>query len=206
MSDNDIASTARIERREFLSVAATAIVAPALAPIPSNAKRPSLHASSQPELRPQPQRKAIYVPAGEDRSGVHKPLGISTIDFKLTAQDSGDAMLMIENTNRGKGGPGKHLHPLQDELFHVVEGEYVIVIGADRWSLKPGDTIFAPRNVPHVWAYVGDTIGRLRITFTPPGKMEAFFREVAKLNAMPPQDPAFWRAYDMELLGPPLPV
>jgi hypothetical protein len=40
--------------------------------------------------------------------------------------------------------------------------------------------------------------------FTPAGKMEAFFREVTKANAMPPQDAELWRAHGMELLGPPL--
>jgi len=29
---------------------------------------------------------------------------------------------------------------------------------------------------------------------------------VTRANAMPPQDPALWRAHGMELLGPPLPV
>jgi hypothetical protein len=36
--------------------------------------------------------------------------------------------------------------------------------------------------------------------------MEAFFRAVTAANAMPPQDPALWRAHGMELLGPPLPL
>jgi hypothetical protein len=36
----------------------------------------------------------------------------------------------------------------------------------------------------------------LLITFLPAGKMEAFFREVTKANAMPPQDPAVWQAHD----------
>jgi hypothetical protein len=53
---------------------------------------------------------------------------------------------------------------------------------------------------------VGNAIGRILITFMPAGKMEAFFREVAKANAMPPQDPELWRAHGMELLGPPLSV
>lgn len=86
----------------------------------------------------------------------------------------------------------------------MLEGEYVIEVGSERCSLKPGDTILAPRQVPHVWAYVGASTGRLLITFTPAGQMEAFFREVAKNNAMPPQDPALWRAHGMGLLGPPL--
>jgi hypothetical protein len=36
--------------------------------------------------------------------------------------------------------------------------------------------------------------------------MEAFFREVTKANAMPPQDPATWRAHGMGLLRPPLSI
>jgi hypothetical protein len=44
------------------------------------------------------------------------------------------------------------------------------------------------------------------ITFMPAGDMEAFFKEVTKANAMPPQDPALWRAHGMELMGPPLAV
>jgi len=40
----------------------------------------------------------------------------------------------------------------------------------------------------------------------PAGKMEAFFREVTKANAMPPQDPELWRAHGMELVGPPLSI
>ena len=50
----------------------------------------------------------------------------------------------------------------------------------------------------------GTARGRILITFMPAGQMEAFFREVTKANAMPPQDPALWRAHGMELLGPPL--
>ena len=39
------------------------------------------------------------------------------------------------------------------------------------------------------------------IAFMPAGKMEAFFREVTRANAMPPQDPELWRSHGMELLG-----
>jgi hypothetical protein len=71
--------------------------------------------------------------------------------------------------------------------------------------LKPGDSVTGPRNIPHVWAYKGGSPrGRILIAFTPAGKMPAFFREVTKANAMPPQDPTLWKAHGMELLGPPL--
>ncbi|HNV74209.1 MAG TPA: cupin domain-containing protein [Gemmatimonadaceae bacterium] len=179
-----------IKRRSFLGIA--------LAAIPLAARAESAVEDGQ--------GKAVYVRAGEDRTGTHKTLGISTIDFKVTSADSGGAMLVIENTNRGKGGPARHLHVDQDELFYVIEGEYAIEVGGERFALRSGDSILAPRQVPHVWAYVGETRGRLLISFTPPGKMEAFFREVSKTNAMPMQDPRLWREHGMELLGPPLTV
>ncbi len=185
-----------IERRTFLGLALAAVPLPYL----------DMDSAGVSIRRASDVSDPVYVRAGMDRDGVHKTLGISTIDFKVTSADTGGAMLVIENTNRGRGGPAKHHHLAQDELFCVIEGEYVIVIGDQRFDLKPGDTILAPRLVPHVWAYVGNTIGRLLITFTPPGSMESFFRLVSKGNSMPVQDPALWRAHGMELLGPPLPV
>jgi quercetin dioxygenase-like cupin family protein len=151
------------------------------------------------------QSSVLRVPAGEDRFGEHRGLGISTIAFKVSGQDS-NGLFVLENTFHAKGGPARHLHHDQDEWFYAVEGEFIIEVGQERWTLKPGDSLLAPRKVPHVWAYVGDAIGRMLITFMPAGKMEAFFREVTKANAMPPQDRALWRAHGMELLGPPLSV
>jgi quercetin 2,3-dioxygenase len=88
----------------------------------------------------------------------------------------------------------------------VVEGEFILEIGPERLRLNRGDSVLAPREVPHAWAYVGDTTGRLLVTFLPAGKMEAFFREITKANAAAPQAPELWRAHGMELKGPPLPI
>lgn len=148
---------------------------------------------------------ALRVAAGADRFGEHRGLGISAIDFKMTARDSG-GILILENTFRAKGGPARHLHYDQDEWFYAVEGEFIIEVGQVWFRLTPGDSLLAPRKVPHVWPFVGDTRGRLLIAFAPAGRMEAFFREVTKADAMPPQDPELWRAHGMELLGPPLAV
>lgn len=147
----------------------------------------------------------IRVAAGADRFGEHRGLGVSVIAFKVMPQDS-NGLLVLENTFHAKGGPARHLHHDQDELFYVTEGEFFIEVGEERFRLTQGDSLLAPRRVPHVWAHIGNGRGSMLITFSPAGKMEAFFREVTKANAMPPQDPELWRAHGMELLGPPLPV
>ena len=150
-------------------------------------------------------RSALYVAAGRDRFGKHRGLGVSYIDFKVLPEDS-RGLLVLENTFHAKGGPAKHLHLEQDEYFYALEGEFLLEVGAESFRLRPGDSLLAPRDVPHVWAFVGDAHGRILIAFSPAGQMEAFFRTVTQADAMPPQDPALWRAHGMELLGPPLKV
>ncbi|MDZ4721572.1 MAG: cupin domain-containing protein [Roseiflexaceae bacterium] len=145
------------------------------------------------------------IAAGADYAGEQRSLGISTIAFKVVPQDS-SGLLVLENTFHAMGGPARHLHHEQDEWFYVLEGEFLMEVGHERMQLYPGDSLMAPRRVPHVWASVGAGRGRILVTFAPAGSMVAFFREVTKANAMPPQDPVLWRAHGMELLGPPLSV
>lgn len=153
-----------------------------------------------------PPASVLRVPVGQDRFGEHRGLGVSAIQFKVTPQDQA-GVLIIENTFHAKGGPARHQHYEQDEWFYVAEGEFAFEVGQEKFTLQAGDSLLAPRRVPHVWAYVGGAaVGRIVISFMPAGQMEAFFREVTKANAMPPQDPALWRAHGMELMGPPLPV
>jgi quercetin dioxygenase-like cupin family protein len=149
--------------------------------------------------------RAVVVPASEDLFGERRSLGISTIAFKVLPSDRHDH-LVVENVFHAVGGPARHLHHRQDEWFYVVEGTFLFEVGSERVQLRPGDSLMAPQGVPHVWAHVGESLGRVLIAFLPAGRMEAFFREVTKANAMPPLDAALWSAHGMELLGPPLAV
>jgi mannose-6-phosphate isomerase-like protein (cupin superfamily) len=154
----------------------------------------------------EPSERVFRVGRGEDRSGEHLGLGISNVFFKVSSEDSHGGLLVVEMTHHAKGGPGRHFHYEQDEWFFVVEGEYIFEVGQELVRLKPGDSVFGPRKVPHVWAFVGDQPGRILFIFTPAGQMEAFFRASGKENAVPPQNPAFFHAYGMELVGPPLEI
>jgi len=146
--------------------------------------------------------------SGQDSEGQVRSLGISAISFKLI-QGGQDGLLIIENTFNKAGGPARHLHFNQDEWFYSLQGEFLFEIGSQKMLLKPGDSVLAPRQVAHVWAFSGSPRqeqGRILIAFLPAGKMEAFFRKVTQANAMPPQDPALWLEHGMQLLGPPLKV
>lgn len=152
------------------------------------------------------QAQGFLVERSHDRFGEHHDFGIGVFSFKVTPEDSGGSLLACELVHHARGGPARHLHNGQDEWFYVVEGEYIIEVGDERFELGPGDSAYSPRRVPHAWAHVGEDTGRIAFAVTPAGRLESFFRELSTIRGMAPLDPAFWRRYDMELVGPPLAV
>ena len=149
---------------------------------------------------------AIRVEHSTDRFGERRIIaGANVIAYKVAANDTGGGLFMFEQTSMRKGGPPRHLHHDQDEWFYILEGEYIAEVGDERMRLGPGDSLPAPRKIPHVWAYVGIGQGKLLIGFQPAGKMETFFQEAAKLREFA-ADEKLYRACGMELLGPPLAV
>ena len=186
-----------LERRDFLNGALAAFPLALLGQSAQAASAPTSPAIAK-------------VPAGEDRLGEHHIIGVSNTSFKVLTADSAGALFLFEHRNVGgeKGGPPRHVHHTEDEWFYVIEGNYIAEIGSTRVELKPGDSILGPREVPHAWAFVGDTPGRLLIAFTPANKMEAFFRDNEKRphGTEYMNDAAVYHAYGMELLGPPLAV
>jgi mannose-6-phosphate isomerase-like protein (cupin superfamily) len=148
-------------------------------------------------------KEAHLVRAGEDINNETHSLGFSHIAFKISPQETGGNLFIIEHSNLLPGGPPLHLHLAQEEWFYVMTGEVLFQVGDKRLTLKSGDSALAPRNVPHTFTAIGTTPGKMLIAFTPAGKMEQFFRDNAhgKVNLM---DAALFSRYDMKLLGPPI--
>ena len=143
--------------------------------------------------------KAEFVAAGKDRSGTPVAMGFSSLGYKVAGEQTSGGLFVMEHVGLAKGGgPPRHLHHEQEEWFYVIEGEIVAEVGKERFRLKAGDSVFAPRRLPHAYLYVAEKPGRLLIAFTPAGKMEAYFREGHSF------DPASFAKYEMEYVGPAL--
>jgi mannose-6-phosphate isomerase-like protein (cupin superfamily) len=153
---------------------------------------------------------AAYVPAGGDRFRRQRDIHYTTtvIDIKVSTLDTDGGLSVAEITTLEKGGPVRHLHHEQDEWFYVVEGEYVIEVGEERYELGGGDSVLAARKVAHVWAYVGEGTGRLIAALQPAGEIEAFFDELATLGSSPEREELqrTFSSRGLELIGPPLPI
>ena len=150
-----------------------------------------------------PTKEAHVVPSGQDRFGDTHSLGFSIIRFKTSTADTNGNVFVVEHSNLMPGGPPLHLHPEQEEWFYVMEGEVLFQVGEKRLQLKAGDSVLAPRKVPHTFTAVGSKPGKMLIAFSPAGRMEEFFREAAVPNG-PPLDAAMFHKYDMVLVGPPI--
>jgi mannose-6-phosphate isomerase-like protein (cupin superfamily) len=154
-------------------------------------------------------KRVIRVQRLQDRFNEQIPIGAkSSIARKVSGKDTAGSWSMFEAHWSLKGGPPLHVHQVEDEWFYVIEGEYVVQVGDERFSLTPGDSLLAPRQVPHTYAHLGDGQGRLLIAYEPAGDMEDFFLEVSKLAGPPSASEVLrvFRAHGMEVVGPPLKV
>ncbi len=158
---------------------------------------------------PESPKKGIFVPSGKGQDKeLLKLAGVIPTDIKVAAKDSGGNLLAFEHTDMGKGGPHRHMHSDQDEWFYVVKGEFAFEVGDEKFRLKAGDSMFAPRKVPHVWACVSDKPGTLLLGLSPAGTFEAFLRHLAKLTKLPTEEEAekLFAAHGMKIVGPPLKI
>jgi|SRR5579859_2333617 len=153
------------------------------------------------------ERAIRVVEAGTDRTGQpHKAARANShLDFKVLTRETSGALFIMENRDMVRGGPPRHIHYEQEEWFYFVEGsdEVVMEVGEKKLRLKPGDSVLAPRNVAHVWAYLGRQPGRMLFAFTPAARIEGFFEEASKPDAKV-NDPSRFERHGMKLVGPPL--
>jgi hypothetical protein len=101
-----------------------------------------------------------------------------------------------------------------------MEGECEIHIDKKQLRLGPGESVFIPRKVSHVWGSTNGKPVRIINVYQPAGKMEDFFREVARpfpdlptaeqmanksyTRAQVESLHRFFDAHGMDMTGPPL--
>jgi quercetin dioxygenase-like cupin family protein len=127
-----------------------------------------------------------------------------------TAETDGAFMLFEDHMSQGKTTP-LHAHANEDEALYVLEGEILVHIDGNEYSVGARGIAFAPRGVPHAFLVTSPTARVLCLQT--PGSAEAFYRgasEPAGADTDPsgPVDfdrvrAAAERSGGMQLLGPP---
>jgi mannose-6-phosphate isomerase-like protein (cupin superfamily) len=145
------------------------------------------------------------IDAGQDRFNEQLTFLGETFECKVASMDSREGLCVYDTTKMTKGGPPFHFHYTQDEWFYILEGEFIFKIGDDIFNAKAGDSIFAPRQIPHTYARIGDVNGRMLVVYNPAGTMDEFFQQASQLPEGTLRDfERLYRTHGMEIVGPPL--
>lgn len=153
--------------------------------------------------------KGFKVSAGEGRKHGHlklKGVNANVLDVKISGTDTKGDLAVFEQTSLSQGrGTPLHVHPLQDEIFYVVQGAYRFKVGEAQFALAAGETIFLPRQVPHAWIQ-DSAAGKMLVILQPAGKLEDFFVSMAGLDHEPTAEEAkrLFAENEMQVVGPPL--
>lgn len=121
-----------------------------------------------------------------------------------SSQTDGRLAAFSENV-APQSGPPLHAHKNQTEIFHIISGHFRFHINGEDSELTDGDTIVIPAGTVHTFKNIADTTGILHFELLDAGTSEEFFHRLVHEFETITDIPAFFAAYDLELLGPPLP-
>ncbi len=140
--------------------------------------------------------------------------GGGLLTMKATSAETGGAFALFEDREvRGKPTP-LHLHPDDDEVLYVLEGEILVHVHGAEHRVGAGGVFVAPRGVPHAFLVTSETARLLALLVPGTGWAEVHYRDLsepASPDAVPgsrPPDFAKIRAVAersdcLEILGPP---
>jgi quercetin dioxygenase-like cupin family protein len=141
----------------------------------------------------------------------------SLVTIRVSTMESPDGISVLEHRMPHGSSPPFHLHRTEDELFHILEGEYRLKIQDQEQRAGPGDIVLIPKGVPHTYRVESPQGGRC-LTVTVRGDFERFVcamsrpaerPELPKPAGLPTNEAlqalrATAASYGIEFVGPPL--
>jgi mannose-6-phosphate isomerase-like protein (cupin superfamily) len=141
----------------------------------------------------------------------------SLVTIRVSTSASQDGLSVLEHRMPYGSSAPLHLHRTEDELFHILEGEYRVKVQDQEQRVGPGTILLAPKGVPHTYRVESPQGGRC-LTITVRGDFERFVRAVSRPAERPELPPpagppsadaiqalkATAAKYGIEILGPPL--
>jgi quercetin dioxygenase-like cupin family protein len=111
-------------------------------------------------------RKGFVVPAGGGKR-LDSPTPGRSFFLKLLGHETGESIMMFEETLPAGTTSLYHLHRDSDEVAWVLAGEITFKIGDEVRVGGPGACAFMPRDVPHAWKNAGREPARAVFLYTP---------------------------------------
>jgi mannose-6-phosphate isomerase-like protein (cupin superfamily) len=96
----------------------------------------------------------------------------------LSGEDTGAAYSLVELRVAPGKGIARHIHTREEEAYFVLSGELEATIGDDVFILKAGETLIAPRDIPHALRNPGKVANHYLTLFSPSG-FEGFLEAIS---------------------------
>lgn len=113
------------------------------------------------------------------------------IELKILGEETGGAYSLLEDWPAPTYAPLLHVHTAEDEVVHILDGDFVLATEAGERELSVGDVVRVPKGTPHAFRNVGERSGHRLVLFAPAGP-ELLWAEVgvpAVDRATPPPNP-----------------
>ncbi|HZQ64058.1 MAG TPA: cupin domain-containing protein [Gaiellaceae bacterium] len=138
------------------------------------------------------------------------------VNVRVSHDAGADGISVVESLARRGDSPPYHVHHTEDEVFHLLEGELRLLVDGKRTTLHAGETLLAPKDVPHT--YCVTSVRARWLVVTTNGDFERFVRELSRpaeaAELPPPAGPPSAEEqrllaeaaarHGIELIGPPL--
>ncbi|HZH52857.1 MAG TPA: cupin domain-containing protein [Microvirga sp.] len=77
--------------------------------------------------------------------------GNTLVKILLSSEHGHDGISIIEHRMPHGDSPPMHVHRNEDEVFHIIEGKMRFQVGQEQIVVGAGETIVAPKGVPHTF-------------------------------------------------------
>ena len=124
------------------------------------------------------QKAIVHMPGEAETVSV---FGAEVAFLALGEQTGGEDAVITFATPPGYMGPELHIHPHTAETIYILEGEFTIWSGDDKFNAPAGTFIRVPRNTPHTFANPTDSPAKLLVFLAPSGR-EKLFAEGAEME------------------------
>ena len=106
---------------------------------------------------------------------IENPVTGETMRFVLTGRETANELLRIEMVVRPGGFvASEHIHPHQEERFHITSGRIRLRVDGKERLYAAGDSITISAGTPHVWWNSGTNDLRVALDFRPAGRFAEF--------------------------------
>jgi quercetin dioxygenase-like cupin family protein len=103
----------------------------------------------------------------------------------LSGADTGGAYCVLEVALAPGMSVPRHTHTREDEAYYVLSGELEVIVADEVFVLRAGDTLIAPRDIPHQLRNSGNAENHYLLVFSPSG-----FEGFLEATAIPAPDDA----------------